>query len=214
VNQETGALDRQGFARVIGSTIELLYQGALHARKVAMKQNSHGEEEEEEEDEQTQQCHLLLPMLGFGAYMSRIGAQDSAWAVRYFVRVLSGRAHELRAIMRVTLCDFDSQTRGLDAALYPVQVGRGPEEGNLFAAARRAMASRDVVCVVNAADARSFLGNGGVRDETIDGMLVAGARGERLWGNSAFTHNVFFQPTLLDAHRWQLIKPISLADES
>jgi hypothetical protein len=195
VKEETGVLDRVGFERVVCATIELLFQAARYARQDSAVTDA--------------RCHLLLPMIGFGAYMSRIGAADVKWAVRCFCYALSRRAHDLRREVRVSLCDFDGMTTDLDAALYPVHVGRGPMEGNLFAVARAAMrtAASKPVCVCNAWDARSLVGNGGVRDETIDGMLVAGAACETLWANSSYTHNVALVPALLDPSRWHITAP-------
>ena len=73
----------------------------------------------------------------------------------------------------------------------------------------------EVLMLVNAWDDRSFIGNGGSRDNTLDGWMVAGGSKNfslgihgkplgRYFVNSSFLHNIFFQPSLIKdlSSRW------------
>jgi hypothetical protein len=57
-------------------------------------------------------------------------------------------------------------------------------------------------CVVNAWDSRSWIGNGGSKDHTIDGMLISGAGAATKLPNTSYLHNPFFTPTLLQPDHW------------
>jgi len=79
-----------------------------------------------------------------------------------------------------------------------------------------------VVLIVNAWDDGSFIGNGGRKDNSLDGWMVAGGSigsfssmalrrlgGVKLGGNAvnaSFLHNVFFNPLLLDEKNWVYAK--------
>jgi hypothetical protein len=67
--------------------------------------------------------------------------------------------------------------------------------------------------IVNAWDDRSFIGNGGSLDNSLDGWLVAGGSpgfpvsefGDKMGSNminASYLHNVFFCPNLLNESRW------------
>ena len=51
--------------------------------------------------------------------------------------------------------------------------------------------------VVNAGDLRSFIGNGMKRDNSVEGFIVANARGfNPQWQNTSFLHNPYFNPDI------------------
>jgi hypothetical protein len=56
--------------------------------------------------------------------------------------------------------------------------------------------------IVNAWDPKSFIGNGLMYDNTIDGYSVAGfGPGNKLM-NSSYFHNPFLSPLLLNSTKW------------
>ena len=57
-------------------------------------------------------------------------------------------------------------------------------------------------CIINAWDSRSWIGNGGSKDSTIDGMLISGAGAATKLPNTSYLHNPFFTPTLLQSDHW------------
>ena len=71
-----------------------------------------------------------------------------------------------------------------------------------------------VNAIVNAWDDRSFIGNGGSEDDSMDGIIVSGgyhtSKISDHWNqqlgltmsNASYMHNVFFCPNLLDTTKW------------
>ena len=61
-------------------------------------------------------------------------------------------------------------------------------------------------CIVNAWDNRSYIGNGGSLDNTIDGFIVANAGGfHNDFRNTSFFHNSFFCTNLLNPKKWVVV---------
>ena len=80
-------------------------------------------------------------------------------------------------------------------------VGVGLTDGNLMKLPNQDPNIIDVV--VNAWDNRSFVGNGGSHDKTIDGFVVANAGGyNNDFRNTSYHHNFFFNPSMRDSSKW------------
>jgi len=63
-------------------------------------------------------------------------------------------------------------------------------------------------CLVNAWDSRSWIGNGGSKDHTIDGMMVSSTGDGSKLPNTSYLHNCFFVPTVLQESHWiRLVAP-------
>merc|ERR1719174_2865298 len=74
---------------------------------------------------------------------------------------------------------------------------------------------QDNTCLVNAWDSRSFIGNGGSEDKTIDGWMVTGVdNGKTSGNNTAFLHNVFFMPELMSPENWQFLENAGKQEEN
>ena len=86
---------------------------------------------------------------------------------------------------------------------YPLfKVGVGPDQGNVLKNIPTPTET-NVTFVVNAGDPRSFIGNGMSRDPTVEGFLVANARGfNGQYRTTAFLHNWRFIPSLMDPSNW------------
>lgn len=59
-----------------------------------------------------------------------------------------------------------------------------------------------IYLLVNAWDNRSFIGNGGSQDRSIDGYMVSGLGRGSSFPNSSYTHNPFFAKHLYDSQHW------------
>lgn len=57
-------------------------------------------------------------------------------------------------------------------------------------------------CLVNAWNSRSWIGNGGTKDNTLDGKLVSGAGDGSKLPNTSYLHNCFITPTILYPSYW------------
>ncbi len=60
----------------------------------------------------------------------------------------------------------------------------------------------EIVLMVNAWDNRSFIGNGGSLDNSIDGYIVSGSGPGKNFLNSSYLHNVFFSTHLENENNW------------
>ena len=89
------------------------------------------------------------------------------------------------------------------SSVYPkFTVGVGRAEGNVLA---NVPTSTDATAtfVVNAGDPRSWIGNGMSKDPTVEGFLVANAKGfNNQYRNTSYLHNVRFNPSLLEPANW------------
>jgi hypothetical protein len=56
--------------------------------------------------------------------------------------------------------------------------------------------------IVNSWDDYSYIGNGGSRDQSVDGWFVSGTGRNVNMKNTSYLHNVFFNPELLNPKNW------------
>eukprot|EP00386_Alphamonas_edax_P005460 GDKI01017604.1.p1 GENE.GDKI01017604.1~~GDKI01017604.1.p1 ORF type:complete len:410 (-),score=96.81 GDKI01017604.1:203-1360(-) len=168
---------------------------------------------------------VRLPLIGLGAFLSALPNRadvNSAYAAFFqSITELLGDTVSTGdgvsvdtdlARVRVTVCIFDQSVHKMDAYKHWVgdartqQLiggGRLVEERDLFDVKSPPTDSRnETICLVNAWDSRSYVGNGGACDPTIDGFIVsARGPGSRL-PNSSYLHNPFYATQLLDCRRW------------
>jgi hypothetical protein len=153
---------------------------------------------------------MLVPMIGLGAFMSAITSKaDQAWALEVYLRALSDMTRFERFDgVNVGLYDFEGRITAAQVKNHEhdrFQIHRGNKNGDMFAAAGRLFKTSPCMCVVNAYDSLSFVGNGGSSDPTVDGMLIAGSVSGGKWSNSSYTHNSFLMPVVLDKVSWQAV---------
>lgn len=160
-----GSLDKSHYADRMQELASLIVAGAMHAN-----------------------CSLVLtPALGQGAYLESVRCQ----ADRQFC--LDALASALDRTMRSTdltielnlLHNMPSNMQSLSS----LQVS----EGDFFKRARARQSSLgEKLCVVNAWDSHSLIGNGGSRDGSIDGWFVSGTGPGSSFRNSSYLHNPQF----------------------
>lgn len=154
---------------------------------------------------------LRIPGIGMGDFLP-YGADKDAYAdvlVVGFKRALARSS--ARANIRVEIVEYG--VRGsLARAVARANVPNGTPDstvyyalGNLFhpKPLHGGTASTDLM-LVNAWDDRSFIGNGGAEDPTVDGFMVAAFRGGAALPNTSYLHNVFLAGSTLltDRTRW------------
>ena len=105
----------------------------------------------------------------------------------------------------------DATKDGINVILYD-KVGNFPEtegitvkhKGNLFEP-DISPGSISGELMVNAWDNKSFIGNGGSDDGTIDGWMISGDGPGESFINSSYTHNPFFATQLYDPEKWHRV---------
>ena len=146
--------------------------------------------------------HLRLPFIGLGAYISTLDNEQKQVARRAFGDSLDFalKTYEtLKEQIDVYLLDYDDTIRNFSTDHSNLHILHG---GDMFEFDDEI---DDLVVLTNAFDSNSFIGNGGMRDPTIDGFLVAGKGSGRMAPNSSYLHNPFFVPEIMDPSRWKFI---------
>ncbi|KAI8819931.1 uncharacterized protein EV422DRAFT_568382 [Fimicolochytrium jonesii] len=141
---------------------------------------------------------LLVPMIGMGVFMQACrSSDDRSWALNTLVQQLHSAVHESTAEVRVIFYG-DTRIKPLPTSpKFTVKLG-----GDMFADAGELLATSACVCVVNAWDPVSFIGNGMAHDRSIDGMIGSGMGYGAGFANSCFTHNTYLMPAVLDRENW------------
>eukprot|EP00997_Jenningsia_sp_PLL12_P004503 NODE_1914_length_1036_cov_103.139818_g1556_i0.p1 GENE.NODE_1914_length_1036_cov_103.139818_g1556_i0~~NODE_1914_length_1036_cov_103.139818_g1556_i0.p1 ORF type:complete len:298 (+),score=82.31 NODE_1914_length_1036_cov_103.139818_g1556_i0:29-895(+) len=143
---------------------------------------------------------LRMGAIGMGAFLKQMPEKYRETAMQLLWRSLAEATQGL-PLVRVQLCVFG------DPRVWAAAAGSGLhvlQDTDLFAVEPH-RAPEQVTVVLNAWDDCAYIGNGGSRDATIDGFMVAGywstshGRGNTKFINTSYLHNVFFMPHLVDS---------------
>lgn len=144
--------------------------------------------------------HLRLPLIGLGAFMTTLNYKQKQAARRAFKAALDSALDTYaEEQIDVYLLDYDNTIRNFATDHSNLHVLHG---GDVF---KFDDEIDDLVVLTNAFDSNSFIGNGGMLDDTIDGFLVAGNGSGESLPNSSYLHNPFFVPEIMDPSRWEFI---------
>ena len=164
---------------------------------------------------------LRITSLGFGAWATHIGPRDG----HYYAKCIRAYKQHLETLVK----DFKwltvlhpSYPEETTYRVHPAPTPWTPVEnhhdpfGGTFKGKQVFPLAKKVLVIVNAWDNGSWIGNGGSRDDTMDGWTVAG--GSRSFRpctaitpnrplgfqvkTPCYLHNVVFQPGLLDTREW------------
>jgi hypothetical protein len=184
---DQGRIKRKAHSRLINEMMKLVLASALYAKTSA----------------QSDAVHVLMPLVGLGAFMGEIVEEDQFWARNVFVTSLSQLLLQ-DSMTGVTVHVFDPV-----GILKPFVEHRHSrfkihhgKQSDIFAAAAHLLNKVDCLCVINSWDNVSWIGNGGHVDLSIDGMLVGGAAGGIKFPNSSYLHNTFVTPSSLSSTHW------------
>ena len=155
---------------------------------------------------------MRVTKLGFGAWSDKLPHNYESTALDEYRKLLFKGAKERKSWLTVLLVDYPqsrtynlSQSNNLDN-LVVAEYNHDP-----FGASRPL--DDGVLCFVNAWDLQTFIGNGGSRDQSLDGWMVNGGSRRNYLGihkkrlghyfvNDSFLHNIFFNPSLLNHENW------------
>jgi ribA/ribD-fused uncharacterized protein len=147
---------------------------------------------------------LLVSSIGMGAFMTSITDEsDRDWAMHALVRSLSTQARKTTTAHPGVNVRFYSERAAVHRAATEHEHFR-IVGGDIFRDAGNYLKHKPCVCVINSWDPVSFVGNGGDRDATIDGMIASGLGDGAAFANTCYLHNVMFMPSLLEASRWMV----------
>ncbi len=166
-----------------------------------------------QERENVKRVRIQMPMIGLGQFLKAIPPKAQEACQLLFVEAM-GKVLSLNPEVHLKLCIFSphdfSQTcldriNDLKPKYQNFSVGLGSQDGNLLLGVDNATRENGntLTCVVNAWDTRSFIGNGGSVDKTIDGFIVANAGGyNNQFRNTSYLHNAFFCPNVINPKKW------------
>jgi hypothetical protein len=151
---------------------------------------------------------IRMPKLGLGCYIQTLEESDRQHAHRMFMDCLH-QAHANVGNSNVTIevaayggmspgCDI----KDIDSDFVKVFCS-GPKDDLFCKDASIWQQADTMVCLVNAWDSKSFIGNGGSRDPTIDGFMVAGIGAGKALVNTSYLHNPFLSKHVLDSKNWR-----------
>ncbi len=130
---------------------------------------------------------IIMPGIGQGAFLSSI--KDKSVAIELHTESINN-TFEKNNIYTVYYTDIN---KNLDkSGVIPWDdLFNIPKQNN-----------KEIILMVNAWDNRSFIGNGGTLDKSIDGYIVSGSGPGKKFPNSSYLHNVFFSKHLVDQVGW------------
>lgn len=93
---------------------------------------------------------------------------------------------------------YDNLLEGKHGMSGRFELGKGNYQGNVIANVPFETPIKNVF-VVNPGDLRSFIGNGMSNENSVEGYIVANAKGYNpQWQNTSFLHNPYFNPALFN----------------
>jgi hypothetical protein len=175
---------------------QLIVKSATHARQ----------------QDSSQGVDIIIPMIGMGTYLRAMSLKQQKICQHIWLTAFFDMLRNLPHQVHVKLCVYEptaftaiiSKLRLLRHQYgSKFKLGEGSRSGNLMVDVPNPEQTNRSVCVVNAWDTRSFIGNGGSHDPTLDGMIVSnyGKRNPQ-FRNTSYLHNSFFCPQLLDTASW------------
>jgi len=177
------------YNNAIKDLFDLIYQSALSTTK------------------NNQLIHIRIPLIGLGAYLNSCPSTDKNLALSIFLNTLVSQLKYSN--IKVYLCIYDTFiTNDLIFkqwynTQYQTKAGQLIIDRNLFDVSMFNMT--DNLFLVNAWDNKSFIGNGGSLDNTIDGYLISANGPGNMIPNSSYLHNPFICTSLLSPKNWILI---------
>jgi len=181
VNKRDGRLKRGLYTKTTKAMVKHILDASMTAKNTATV------------------AHVVMPQVGLGAFLRALTHfEDQEFAKNVLVNLLEDMVPAYPAL-RVHYCVYASGEDGTQRPNTKVNPkpnltvwhGNGKKRdnhGDMFHVLN-ALSKVKVLIGVNAWDPKSFVGNGMVRDPTIDGMMVAGGGAGRVWKNSSFLHN-------------------------
>ncbi len=152
---------------------------------------------------------IQAPMIGAGCFLRGIEGTDIP--IEEFLKcqvmamqsVLNMAPPEYNFVYKLCIFNTDEFSNDIIAKYQKMvhenerlELGMNKDGGNVIGNVPYDVPSQKVF-IVNAGDSRSCIGNGMDNDPTVEGFIVANARGYNpQWQNTSFLHNAYFNPDL------------------
>ena len=159
---------------------------------------------------------IQAPMIGAGCFLR--GLTEAGFETKDFllqqvkalVSVLNAAPHQYKFVYKLCIFNTDEFSNDVIREYQSIQdsyrscdtqrfvLGMNQSGGNVLADVPYGNLNEKVF-VVNAGDLRSCIGNGMSNENSVEGFVVANAKGYNpQWQNTSFLHNPYFNPDLFD----------------
>ena len=190
--------------------IEKYFDRQLDIFKMILKSAFYAKEKENAE-----QVKIQMPMIGMGQFLKALTEPEQQACQLLFFEALSEilKQYKTHTNFIIKLCIFSPHEfkseylRKLEnlANQYSQLIIGLSKDGNILENINN-YDNKNITCIVNAWDTRSFIGNGGSQDLTVDGFIVANAGNyNNQCRNTSYLHNSFFCPNVLYAKKWIIV---------
>ena len=207
--------------------IEKYFDRQLDIFKMILKSAFYAKEKENAE-----QVKIQMPMIGLGQFLKALTEPEQQACQLLFFEALSEilKQYETYTNFIIKLCIFSPhefkseylrKLENLANQYSQLIIGLSNKDGNILENIdnndnddnnkdnnnnNKNKNNKTLTCIVNAWDTRSFIGNGGSQDLTVDGFIVANAGNyNNQCRNTSYLHNSFFCPNVLYANKWIIV---------
>jgi hypothetical protein len=161
---------------------------------------------------------IQAPMIGAGCFLHGLEQQgtdllasDFLWQQVFAMEsVMRSAPREWNFMYKLCIfntAEFDDDIvaayQRMEQTYTRFTVGTNNDGGNVLADVPYGNLKQKVF-VVNPGDLRSFIGNGMSHENSVEGFVVADAKGsEPQWQNTSFLHNAYFNPDIFSRSGWK-----------
>lgn len=180
-----------------------LFEGIISISEYNMAQNGY------------QSVNINLPIIGAGCFLKALSNSEKLHCLNTIMSAIESVIYRLPKHVFVKLCVFNpsdysetimNRLNVLCKTVNNFSIGTGSVQGNIMNDVPDPIKINKESVVVNAWDPLSFIGNGGNKDISIDGFVVANAGNlNPTFINSSYLHNPFFNEHMTDPSKWVII---------
>lgn len=155
---------------------------------------------------------IQMPLIGCGCFLKSLSVKDKECCLKNIVQALYTVVNEMPECINLRLCVFNpsefpdwfiSSLENLSSMISNFNLCQNSDKGNVMNYVPDPEITNRTSIVINAWDPISFIGNGGSKDISVDGMIVANAgKYNNHFRNTSFLHNPIFNKHLLNKSNW------------
>jgi hypothetical protein len=159
--------------------------------------------------------NIQFPFIGAGCYLKALSNNQKNKCINEIINAIMITVSKMPKNVKMHLCIFNpnefdashlNKLRVFETAYSQLVVKEGNVNGNVMNNLDSLSNENNLGVVVNAWDTYSFIGNGGSKDFSVDGFMVANAGGYNdHFRNTAYLHNYVFNEHFMDSNRWILV---------
>lgn len=158
------------------------------------------------------EVNIQVPFIGAGCYLKALNLDQKNKCIELIIKAIMNTVCTMPNNSRFHLCvyspdEFDSQhllvLRNFARSCKQFVLKEGNQEGNVMNGLDNLTTNTNLGVVVNAWDTLSLIGNGGSRDYSVDGFMVANAGGfNNQFRNTSYLHNAVFNQHYFNPDSW------------